>query len=898
MLRISKRKSMERLYPRLIIALFYLTYSLSSFAQLTDTLTNWTFKVPSHESIKTKENQWLPCQVPGTIYSALYENQLIPNPLLKDNEKKVQWIEEKDGYFKCIFTPTSEILQKKNIEIVLKGLDTYAQVFLNGKAISQTDNAFRTYRIDIKPFLKSGKNELLIAFESAVNEGKFKAKNHQPYLPGDERVFVRKPQYQFGWDWGPRLAGFGITQPVVLEGWDEFRITDLQIQSRLNENMDSAWVQIDAEVVSSISTAIPVEFFLRDHLDLNFGTTRIQQKMDVFLKPGVNTISQNLILPNPELWFPNSNFAKTYQAAFAILQDTLHPISKTCTFGVRTIDLDTFNGGFTFKVNKVPVFVTGANYIPESAFGPLSIFDSAHSINQRYQRFFQFNEAGVNMLRIWGGGPYADEEFLDYCDMAGIMVWQDFPFACGMYPGDKNFLYSVQEEAIEHVKRMRNHPCLALWCGNNENDEGWFNWGWQKQYGYSAKDSIKVYSDYELLFKSILPGVVQNHHPGAPYVHSSPRYGWGRTQSMTEGDSHYWGVWWGMEPFEKYTQKVPRFMSEFGFQALPSLSTWKKSVSDTSLFWKSPELKAHQKHPTGYETIETYLIRDYPKPEKLKDWIYLSQLNQARGIGMAIAAQRKAAPHCMGTLFWQWNDCWPVSSWSAIDYYGKPKALYEHLKTSFNDNFLVVDTLENLVKISWTRKTPFSKNTLQEEPSFEIQLIHRDGHVLKNWSIVPPSDFLEGLGENEFVLPLLEFSLDTIEGFKKEECILSYSTLYLGCEDYIAYPAEFTFVRPKELKLVPEKMKWTVTKCRYEDCKNRFNLNLSARNYQKDVYLLDEKDQLNFLNKDQIHISQNLPQFFSFSGEKMVYHGTKKEIRKIKKALEIQTINQFLGKNK
>jgi beta-mannosidase len=897
MLRIRKRKTMEQLYPRIITLLTFFSILGISNAQIADTLTGWTFKVPSHETTATHANQWLPCHVPGTIYSALYENQLIPNPLLGDNEKNVQWIEERDGYFKCLFTPSPEIFSKANIEIILKGLDTYAQVFLNGKAIAQTDNAFRTYRIDVKPWLKPGKNELLISFESAVKQGKFLAKNHQPYLPGDERVFLRKPQYQFGWDWGPRLAGFGITQPVVLEGWDQFRISDLHVQTQLNETMDTAWVQVNADVVSNSALAVPVEFFLRDNLDLDFGTTRIDQKTNVILNPGTTTISQKLVLPNPELWFPNSNYAKTYKATFAILQDTLNPISRSCIIGVRTIELDTTNGGFSFVVNKTPVFVTGANYIPESAFGPVGLFDSAKVINNRYQRFFQFNEAGVNMIRIWGGGLYADEELLDYCDMAGIMVWQDFPFACGMYPGDKSFLFSVQEEATEQVKRMRNHPSLALWCGNNENDEGWFNWGWQKQYGYSPKDSAKVYANYQLLFNSLLPGIVQNYHPSAPYVHSSPRYGWGRTKSMTEGDSHYWGVWWGMEPFEKYTQKVPRFMSEFGFQALPHLSTWKKTVSDSSLFWKSPELKAHQKHPTGYETIETYLLRDYPKPEKLEDWIYLSQLNQARGIGMALSAQRKAAPYCMGSLFWQWNDCWPVSSWSAVDYYGKPKALFEHLKTAFNDNFLVVDTQENLVKFLWTRKTPFTKNTLQDEPSFEIQLFHRDGKVLKSWSIVPNQEWFEGNEGTDFVLPILEFSLDTIEGFHKEECILYYSTMYPGCEDMIEYPSEFTFVRPKDLQLLPENIKWKVKKCRYDDCKNRFNLSITSPSFQKDVYLLDKSDRLNFMNTDQINISSSLPSFFSFQGEKVIYHGTKKEIRKIKKAIEVQTLNQFLGKN-
>ena len=270
---------MERLYPRIILISIFLSIFGRINAQVTDTLSEWTFKVPSHKSTSTKANQWLPCEVPGTIYSALYENNLIPNPLLNQHEKELQWIEEKDGYFKCIFEPSTEILQKNHVDIILKGLDTYTQIFLNGKAIIQTNNAFRTYRVDVKSMLKPGKNELLVAFESAVNQGKFMAKNHQPYLPGDERVFVRKPQYQFGWDWGPRLAGFGITQPVVLEGWDNFRIENLNIQSKLNEPMDSAWITIDAEIISNHEEAIPMEFILRDNLDLNLGNKEVDNEL-------------------------------------------------------------------------------------------------------------------------------------------------------------------------------------------------------------------------------------------------------------------------------------------------------------------------------------------------------------------------------------------------------------------------------------------------------------------------------------------------------------------------------------------------------------------------------------------------------------------------------------------
>jgi beta-mannosidase len=291
----------------------------------------------------------------------------------------------------------------------------------------------------------------------------------------------------------------------------------------------------------------------------------------------------------------------------------------------------------------------------------------------------------MNLLRVWGGGIYENDIYYDLCDEYGILVWQDFMFACNMYPGDSAFLENVREEAVQHVKRLRNHPCLALWCGNNEIDEGWHNWGWQKALNYSVADSTEVWNNYLNVFEKILPETVHTYCPNISYIPSSPRIGWGHIEAMTEGDMHYWGVWWGEEPFEIYEKKVGRFMSEYGFQGFPDLRTLDPCLNPEDMNLNSKALLNHQKHPRGMELIQTYMRRDYKIPTKFEDYVYVSQLVQAYGIRKAIEAHRRAMPVCMGTLYWQLNDCWQVISWSSTDYYGRWKALHYFVKEAFMD---------------------------------------------------------------------------------------------------------------------------------------------------------------------------------------------------------------------
>ncbi len=412
----------------------------------------------------------------------------------------------------------------------------------------------------------------------------------------------------------------------------------------------------------------------------------------------MNIVRVNFSLDHPRLWWPNGmGEAYLYELQSQLYLDDVLIDSKTQRNGLRKIEVvqeaDSAGSSFYFKVNGSSLFIKGANYIPQDNF--LTRVD-----DRQYEDLISDAvQANMNMLRVWGGGVYEREIFYELCDKHGLLVWQDFMFACNMYPGNPEFLKSVSKEAGQQIKRLRNHPCIALWCGNNEVDEGWKNWGWQKQMGYTGEDSLKLWQAYQDIFDSILPQAVSNLDPGAFYWPSSPMHGWGHEESMKQGDSHYWGVWWGAEPFEMYREKVPRFMSEYGFQAFPAYATMDSILPEEEQYLYSDALKTHQKHPRGFELIELYMQRDFPVPASFEDYIYMSQLMQAHGIGMAIEAHRFARPWCMGSLYWQLNDCWPVVSWSSRDYYGNWKALHYRVRDLFKNVKVLARENERMLEV-------------------------------------------------------------------------------------------------------------------------------------------------------------------------------------------------------
>jgi beta-mannosidase len=684
-----------------IVVLFLGTFF--GFAQNTSrdlSTEKWEFK-------KENVDNWYAAKIPGTVHTDLFQNNLIPDPFFGNNEKQLQWIENENWVYKTDFIISKAELNNEKSELIFDGLDTYATVLLNGQVILSADNMFRTWKIEVKNLLKLGKNSLEIRFKSAVKKGKEDALKLPYTLPEKERVFVRKAQYHFGWDWGPRFVTAGIWKNVHLKFWNQATIENLRFeQKELNEEIAK------------------IDFFFSIQIDKS-GTYQIEfnEKFYSFkLKKGKNEIKIPFQISNPILWWCNGlGNPHQYSYKFSFIHNKQVLEEKEMKIGLRTIELvqeDEEKGkSFYFKLNGKPIFIKGANIIPLDNFLPRVTDSLNHSL------VINAKNANMNMLRVWGGGVYADDAFYDACDANGILVWQDFMFACAMYPGDSHYLESVKQEVIDNVTRLQNHPSIALWCGNNENDEGWHNWGWQKQFNYSKADSTKIWNDYKKVFHELIPNTLDSllTNNENRYWSSSPSLGWGRKESLTQGDVHYWGVWWGKEPFEVYNEKVGRFVSEYGFQGMPSFETLQKVVGSAEINFSSEAFKNHQKHPTGYETIREYMARDYLIPEKMEDFVFVSQLLQARGMKIAIEAHRRNKPYCMGTLFWQFNDCWPVTSWSALDYYGDKKASYYQTQKSYESFLVHVYQNKSATEIYIINDYPTDKSGKMEIKMFDFQ---------------------------------------------------------------------------------------------------------------------------------------------------------------------------------
>jgi beta-mannosidase len=753
-----------------VIFKYILVFLLPLFALAQTTERNlaseqWGFR-------KKSEQNWLSVTIPGTVHTDLFNNKVISDPFFGDNEKQLQWIENEDWEYETTFSLSKKEMSRQNIELQFDGLDTYAKVFLNDKLILEADNMFRTWRIDVKNQLKIGVNQLRIVFESAVKKGKEEAKKLSYTLPGDEKVFTRKAQYQYGWDWGPRFVTAGIWKGVKLNFWSSAEISNVKyVQKSLSDDL------AELEFIAEIRCNANGKFQLKIN----------NQSKVIQLQKGKNNVAVQYQIKKPRRWWSNG-LGEAYLYPFSISLSRKKAVldKKELRIGLRTIELiqekDGFGKSFYFKVNGVPVFMKGANYIPPDSFLPRA----KESVYERLVK--NAVDANMNMLRVWGGGVYADDAFYSECDKNGILVWQDFMFACAMYPGDTHFIDNVKNEVIDNVNRLQNHPSIALWCGNNENDEGWKNWGWQKQYHYSQSDSTKIWNGYKNLFHEVIPQTLDSllSKDKNRYWPSSPSIGWGKKESLLEGDSHYWGVWWGMEPFEIYKQKVGRFMSEYGFQGMPSLETFKKFANQEDLNFASEAIKSHQKHPTGYQTIQTYMERDYKIPAKFEDYIYVSQLLQAEGMKTAIEAHRRVRPYCMGSLFWQLNDCWPVTSWSGVDYYGNWKAFQYQVKRSFDPILVSINEEENQYKVYVVNDESTSK-----KGKLELQLIDFGGKVL--WSASSAIKMEENSGKVYFFIDKKEF-----KDFNTKQTVFSARLILSDLEEKKAL---FYFEKPKNLEM-------------------------------------------------------------------------------------------------
>ncbi|RPD44508.1 glycoside hydrolase family 2 protein [Hymenobacter sediminis] len=639
----------------------------------------WRFK-------QVSKDNWAPATVPGTVHTDLLATKQIEDPLYRDNETKQQWIGKTDWEYETTFSVPAATLQRANLELVFKGLDTYADVTLNGTAILHTDNMFREWRANVKPQLKAEGNRLHIRFRSPLNEvaalpAKF---GYELYAGNDEQAmgfvgdkgpalspYTRKAPYQYGWDWGPRFVTSGIWQPVQLEAWDGAKLTDFHvIQRQLSKEVAQLGFEVEYEAAASAANQEATLVIETTGPDGKAVGQRLEQK--VTLQPNRHTLTAELRLNNPQLWYPAGYGSQPLYTMRARLLQNGQPLDEAKhRIGLRTLQLrrehDQYGKSFEFVVNGIPIFVKGVNWIPADIF-PTRVTDAKYHTLLKAAK-----DVNMNMIRVWGGGLYESEYFYNTCDEMGLLVWQDFIFACSFYPGNQEFMDNVRAEATYQVRRLRNHPSLSIWVGNNENEIAWQDWGIPlKQSPYRNE----VWSSYLRLYRDLLPTLLKEHDPTRPYLSSSPSAEFEDIAgSQTNGDMHYWQVWGGTAPITDYEKQVPRFMSEYGFQSFPELKSVKEFTVESDHDIMSPVMRQHQRSMVGNPRLKEYLLRDYKEPKNFESFLYVSQVLQANAIKLAAEHLRRSRPRTMGSMYWQLEDCWGVASWASIDYYGRWKAL-------------------------------------------------------------------------------------------------------------------------------------------------------------------------------------------------------------------------------
>ena len=651
------------------------------------------FKQHIHENRMFKQarlNNWYKADVPGVVHTDLMANGIIEDPFYRLNERAVQWIDKEDWIYETEFTGHDKIVTRENQQIVFKGLDTYADVYLNDSLILKANNMFLEWKTNVKGILKAGKNKLKVYFHSPVkiDMPKWEALPYQLKADNDQSenggllnrkigIFARKAGYHYGWDWGPRLVTSGIWRPVYLEAWDNIKIENVHIIQK-EVSSERANLTSAVEIISSRNIKNAIITIKADE--------RLIATKCADLKKGLNEFRLDYTIKEPQLWWSNGlGNPYLYKFTTAVSLENHISDSISCNLGIRSLkviaDKDKYGRSLYFELNGKPVFMKGANYIPGDNFLP-------RITPEKYEKaILDAKNANMNMLRVWGGGIYEDDLFYDFCDKHGILVWQDFMFACALYPGDKAFTESVKQEAIYNVKRLRNHPCLALWCGNNENIDAWFGWGWKKEYeamenGYADK----LWNDLYNLYFRLLPQVVEEYGGGTGYRGSSPIAYPDKKSDGIHGDSHFWGVWHGNMPISQYNKERSRFFSEYGFQAFPEFESVKMYAplkEDHRI--DSEVMMSHQRGGIAANNkIKEYMLKSYNKPKDFESFLYVGMLLQGDAIKTAMEAHRRDMPYCMGSLFWQHNDCWPVASWSSRDYYGRWKAQHYFARKAYD----------------------------------------------------------------------------------------------------------------------------------------------------------------------------------------------------------------------
>jgi beta-mannosidase len=636
--------------------------------QVSDLSRGWTVRAVSGDIPAAVAGAVVPATVPGCVHTDLLQAGHLRDPYLDLNEALVQWVGRGDWRYETTF-PGFAARPEERHDLVFEGLDTVARVELNGVVVAETRNMHRTYRFDVGPLLQDGANTLAVTFRSPVKAadqfseelGRRPHANHHPYNA------IRKMACNFGWDWGPDLATVGIWKPVSLERWSRARLATVRPLVAMSGGDGLVRVHVDVERAPGTDGDLPVSVTVRDVV----AAGRIPA--------GTNSTVVEVAVHRPELWWPTGYGAQPRYDVSLVLGEELDRWHGRIAF--RTVELrtegDDAGTSFTFAVNGQPVFVKGANWIPDDCF-------LNRVTHERYAaRIQQAKDAGINLLRVWGGGIFEQDDFYDLCDEQGILVWQDFLFACAAYAEEEPMRSEIEAEVRDNISRLVSHPSLVLWNGNNENLWGYWDWEWKERLDGRTWGAHYYYE--------LLPAIVAEldgtrpYSPGSPSSVDPARH----PNDPAHGTMHVWDVW-NQRDYTAYRDYRPRFVSEFGWQGPPTWATLTGAIHDDPLTPESPAVLLHQKAAEGNRKLERGITPHLPQPVGMEDFHWATQLNQARAVRFGLEHFRSLAPHCAGAVVWQINDCWPVTSWAAVDGDGRRKPLWYAIRAAYAPRLLTV----------------------------------------------------------------------------------------------------------------------------------------------------------------------------------------------------------------
>ena len=753
------------------------------------------------------KGEWVDAKVPGNVHLDHLDNRKISDPFFGQNEAELQWISDEDWTYKLMFEPDKDLMERKNLILFFHGLDTYADVFLNDKKIISANNMFHPWNANVKDVIKDGMNNLEIHFRSPLKEVSGQMNSIDHALPADNdqagktSPYTRKAPYHYGWDWGPCLVTSGIWKEVELIGWEDWYVDQLQIKNK-NVSKDTAELEVELTVLSDICEDLSV-CVRESHSGKDF-------KKIFRMEPGENDLLFTISIDNPDLWWPVGHGDQILHEFFLTIETKEREEHHERRLGIRDVkirrDKDEKGESFEIHVNGMPIYSKGANWIPADYFVErLTRDDYKRLLNDAIR-------ANMNTLRIWGGGIYESDHFYELCDEMGIMVWQDFMFACSMYPANDEFLDSVEKEARYQVNRLKGHASLILWCGNNEIASGWLSWGWKEELPSS------VWQDYKKLFHELLPKVCNELDPERFYWPSSPGHGTDQSdedQLYGKGDNHYWGVWHGGDELNAFDDNVGRFMTEYGMQSFPTASTIESFTDKKDRVLDSEIMNAHQKASLGTGNLMKYIEDQYRVNNDFDSVTGLSQIMQAEAIRFAVEAHRRRMSYCMGTLYWQFNDCWPVISWSSIDYRGDWKALHYSARNFFKPVIVSLRDLEDVVNIHVVNDQHYGLDAVMK-----IGLFGFNGDLLF---------------EDSFSMEVKQFSSCIARSIDKTALLdgRDLSTLVLRAEltsnrELLSKSHQF-FKKPKELKIPPPEFEHEV---KYLNGKYEITIRSSSFLYQ------------------------------------------------------------------